>query len=224
MTASSQRELSSKPSICWRLNGTQARLEARDFQGAIDVAAPTCGLAHLKLRGQVITGWLLGVAIDAEPSDAYVRGNDLVVAYRETHTQPFSVQVSWRAADGPREGAVIVDATVSIQTRQWEAYPRVTVTSSLPGSQRVMLADSATLWRPLQLPWSYAEFSRPGDFTPDQIAEGDQSSWRFGEQFMERGVIRQLCLRGALISRTNDQAVAQRLRAELAVEQPPLTA
>jgi hypothetical protein len=224
MTASSQRELSSKSSTCWRLDGTQARLDAGDLQGVIDVAAPMGGLSQLKLRGEVVEGWLLGIAIDAEPSEAYVRGNDLVVAYRETPKQPFSVQVYWRVAGGHREGAVIIDATVSIQTRQWEAYPRVMVTSSLRSSQRRAIGDSAILWRPQQLPWSYAEVSRPGDFVTDQSDEGDQSSWRFGEQFMERGVIRRLCLRGAFIPRTNDQAVAKQLRAELAVEQPPLTA
>ena len=41
---------------------------------------------------------------------------------------------------------------------------------------------------------------------------------------MERGVIRRLCLRGALIPRASDQAAVERLRAAFVAEQPPLTA
>lgn len=224
MTASPQRKFVSTPSTCWRLEGLHARLDAGGLLGEVDVAAPARGLGKLTVRDVAVAGWLLGIGVEAESNDAYVRGNDLVVTYRETAERPFSVQIYWRVGAVRHDEALVLDATVSIQTRQWEAYPRVTATSSLAHSECIAFDDSAILFRPADRPWSYAEFSRSGDFILQPAADRDGSAWQFGEQFMERGVIRRLFLRGALVPRANDQAALERLRTALAAEQPPLTA
>jgi hypothetical protein len=213
----------------WRLEGEHAHLACDALQATIDVTAPHRGLAELSYRGVPIEGWLLGVEVESasSPSDAYIRGNDLVVVYREKPERPFSVQVYWSATAGPARDGMILDATVSIQTRQWEAYPRVMIASPIAQSEMIAIDAAAMVMRPAGVDWSYVEVTLPGDFALLSGGEGRRSQdahWLFGEQFMERGVIRRLRLRGAIVPRANDLGSACRLRDALAVEQPPLTA
>src|SRR5262245_17183183 len=127
MSASVSRDASTR----WRLDSRVAHLTGRDLQATRDVAAPERRLTESRFREAPVEGHLLGVQIgeraDAEPDDAYVRGNDLVVVYRETAAQPFSVQVYWSVGDAAPNGVAALDAVVSIQTRAWEAYPQVSV-------------------------------------------------------------------------------------------------
>lgn len=212
----------------WRLDGSTARFESRSFSAAVDVAAPHLGLSSLRYEGELVAGSLLGVAVDDlrsddAPSDSYVRGNDLVVAYRETDERPFSVQVYWSVAAAD-DGSLTIDATTSIQTRQWEAYPRVEVISTSPGSEFVELDETSILLRPANAAWSYAELALPGDFAGAHDVNACHSRWLFDGQFMERGVIRRLRVRGVLLERTHDLQATERAQASLAAEQPPLTA
>jgi hypothetical protein len=137
--------------------------------------------------------------------------------------------VYWSAAPLPAAAGVILDAVVSIQTRQWEAYPRVAVASSLAGAERVEVAAGVALLRVPGADWSYAEMALPEDFAGPAGAPGDAAApnatrWTFGDQFMERGVIRRLRVRAAILPRTGDEISAARLLAALRAEQPPLTA
>jgi hypothetical protein len=212
----------------WRLDGGTARFESQAFIAVIDVAAPRQGLNSLRYAGEAVTGSLLGVAVDDllgddAPSDAYVRGNDLVVAYRETSERPFSVQVYWSVALAA-DGGLVIDATTSIQTRQWEAYPRVAVTSTLAGSALVERDETSILLRPSGAAWSYAELALPGDFAGAHDASACRSRWQFDGHFMERGVIRRLRVRGALVARENDLTAIESARDLFAAESPPWTA
>lgn len=183
---------------------------------------------QLRYRGAALEGHLLGVEIEAEPADAYIRDNDLVVVYRETPDRPFSVQVYWSVSAAKPSGALMLDATVSIQTRQWEAYPRVTVTSMIERCATEVLDGGSIVVRPPGVDWSYGEATPPFDFVrraaPDNAGDHPQIAWTFGGEFMERGVIRRLRLRGAFVPRAGDGEHLQRLRAALLAEQPPLTA
>lgn len=212
----------------WRLEGSTARFESQAFSAVVDVSAPHRGLSSLRYAGGAVAGSLLGVAVDdlrgdELPSDAYVRGNDLVVTYRETEARPFSVQVYWSFALAD-DGSLVVDATTSIQTRQWEAYPRVAVTSTIGSSELVERDETSILLRPTAAPWSYAELALPGDFDAAHEASAGRSRWQFDGHFMERGVIRRLRVRGVLLGRDNDEKGAESFQAKLAAEQPPLTA
>jgi hypothetical protein len=210
----------------WTFDGRRAALACGPLSGVVDVTAPRGGLAALKYNGAALSGALLAVDIDGEASDAYVRGDDLVVTYRETPDRPFSVQLYWSAKAGEC-GELIIDATVSIQTRAWEAYPRVTVTSTLadaeigPGAE-----EGVALLRPPGADWTYAETALPEDFAlvePGTPA-GGTNVWTFADQFMERGVIRRRRVRGAFVPRDADLATAQRLAVSLRADEPPLTA
>jgi hypothetical protein len=220
MTATSSR------TATWRFDGRVAHLHCGRLRGAIDVAAPRGGLAQLEFQGAALAGHLLGVDVEAEPNDAYVRGNDLVVAYRETTEHPFSVRVYWSAEAAPDGEALILDAAVSIQTRQWEAYPEVSLESSIVGATPNWERDGVALVRPANVDWSYAETALPEDFAGSAIPAGPGSPtlWRFANNFMERGVIRQLRVRGAFVPRESDAAAARDLQAALRADLPPLTA
>lgn len=214
----------------WRLEGSRAILESDAIQAAVDVARPHLGLTELRLRGVSIEGWILGVdvAAPAPPGDIYVRGGDLVVSYQESEDRPFSVQIYWSLGESaPVPEALVIDGTVSIQTRQWEAYPRVSVTSHLAGAERIAIDAAATVVRPAGVAWSYIEVVPAEDFVqvaPSVDGSAVSSGWIYDGHFMERGVIRRLRVRGALVPRGDDLETAVRLRTHLLAEQPPLTA
>jgi hypothetical protein len=234
-------------SVCWTLEGTTARLQYAGLSGALELVEPWGGLHQLSYLGLTLRGWLLGVAAEATgdagdpltlptrpwtPSDSYVRGCDLVALYGETAERPFSLQVYWRVHEPAGGEDLTIDAIVSVQTRAWEAFPEVCVSSALTTEAvEIVRSDARVIGaalRPEGASWSYVETSPPGDFVASQVevVEGDMRriAWRFGRQFMERGVIRRLRLRAAFVPRQRDEERVKRLQAELASEEPPLTA
>ena len=232
----------------WRLQGDQAVLSAPSLDASIALQHPSRGLSALRIAGAAVEGGLLRV--DVQPPsltgalsdealsapwhvhDAYVRGCDLVATYREPLGQPLNVQIYWRVPSDGGEALSLLDAIVSIQTPHWEAYPSVSICSSLPADEVVTMPNlllyrtGEQQWRTGEQQWSYAEFSIPGDFTltPLNPPQGEIGArWQFGKQFMERGVIRRLHLRAAIIPRANDIATAAQLLSDLLAEHPPLT-
>jgi hypothetical protein len=240
----------------WTLDGSVARFTCGGLAGSVDVRAAHRGLHELEFDGAGLPGFLMGVRADAErvetlgqepaanlgaASDAYIRGQDLVATYRETEARRFTVQCYWRV--GPLSGGVggrpsaMVDAIVSIQTRQWEAFPSVSVSSAMPAEASQLLpkqvgggecGEMAILFSLPDRPWSYGETTYPGDFSMREVgAEADgvrRTRWSFGRKFMERGVIRRLRLRGVFASMEDDADTLRRLQRALAAEDPPLTA
>lgn len=226
MTTAKQTSLA-----CWRLDGSRAQLSAGGLSGAIDLQRPGLGLSDLRLNGVTIAGRILGIGVKSaaapadaatarwQPSDCFARGRDLVATYREPFGEPFNLQVYWRVIDG-RANEPLLDAIASIQTPLWEAYPGVCIGSSV-GTTDEAAAPAAWIAR-VGPQLSYVEISRPGDFL---LASGELGlNWRFGEQFMERGVIRRLHLRAGFTADKDAAAFANRLRQSLEAEQPPLTA
>lgn len=226
----------------WQLDGNTARLACGSLRATADLAAPQRGLALLHHGNAPLAGWLLGVTAQGdfaaagrsgaqsdrwEPSDAYVRGDDLVVAYGAGPELPFGMQIYWRAGELTSRRGVVLDAIVSIQTRAWEAFPEVSVTSALAINSADVDGDSVVL-RHLGLPWSYAEVAKPGDFKQDAFNMGNGNmgriAWTFGREFMERGVIRRLQIRGAFVPADDDGTIVEYLRESLQAEAPPLTA
>jgi len=222
----------------WQLEGIQARLSAGCLTAVLDVTRPFCGLINLHIDGDPVVGRLLSVGVEPaavtgaaseapwQAADAYVRGCDLVATYREPLGHPFNVQVYWRVVDDQRQQPPELETIVSIQTPRWEAYPCVTVESMLANGELVW-ADDTPMFR-FAANWSYAEIAPPGDFALTVVEPTVERvrgfQWRFGPQFMEKGVIRRLRIRSAIVPRQGDEVAARSLRAGLLAEQPPLTA
>ena len=220
---------------CWQLQDSRAALAGEYLCGTVDLRYPAHGIFELRVAGKPVRGCLLGVDVESaitndqttkpwEPLDAYARGRDLVVTYREPRGLPFYLQVYWRMHEPVAPHRAVIDAIVSIQTREWETYPGVTLASALEGEHTIAGADRLVTRRD---GWSFVEVAPPGDFelAPPQLNDGIEAPiWRYGNHFMERGVIRRLRLRGAIVPRDGDVAAAEQLQAQLVAEQPPLTA
>jgi hypothetical protein len=220
----------------WELDGERAVLHAGRLQGMIELPQPSQGLTALRVDGTAQVGWLMGVDVGSaetrgeskdqpwEIADVYIRGRDLVATYREPLEQPFNLQLYWRIIDA-LDGAAALDLICSIQTPLWEAHPGVTACSSMFETPAAIVGDG--LIAAGQGKWSYVEATRRGDFAPaaaERQGEFAGAYWRFGPQFMEKGVIRRLQVRGAFVPRDTAVRDAGRLAQELAKEEPALTA
>jgi hypothetical protein len=219
----------------WQLDGSRAILHAARLRGAIDLLHPCRGLTGLCIDGSALVGWLMAVDVVAtdgcgspcdqpwQIADVYIRGRDLVATYREPLEQPFNLQLYWRIVDA-LDGAASLDLICSIQTPLWEAHPGLTVCSSMFESPAAIAGDALVTGGHGK--WSYVEATRRGDFDPaasDGKGEFDGAYWRFGPQFVEKGVIRRLQVRGAFVPRDAVNRDACRLTQELAAEEPALT-
>jgi hypothetical protein len=226
----------SSKSDFWQLDGSRAMLHAARLSGAIDLLHPCRGVTGMCIDGSALVGWLMAVDVVAtdgcgspcdqpwQIADVYIRGRDLVATYREPLEQPFNLQLYWRIVDA-LDGAAALDLICSIQTPLWEAHPGVTACSSMFETLAVIVDDA--LIAAGHGKWSYIEATRRGDFAPT-AAEGQGefagAYWRFGPQFMEKGVIRRLQVRGAFVPRDAATRDASRLAQELSAEEPALTA
>jgi hypothetical protein len=152
-----------------------------------------------------------------------------VAVYAQTEPQSFTWQVYWRVS-APATDVVLLDVILSLQTPLLESFPRVATHSQLPAGEAsvVAAAGDCVLLRPTAGDWSYAEMTHPKDRGDWQLSSAADDQLRFerhlGGQFMEKGVIRRLRLRGAFLPRHNDLDLAAHYFALLAEETPPLTA
>ena len=220
----------------WDLDGKRAVLHTGQLRGMVDLTQPLRGLTAILVDGQAQPGWLMGVDVASaetrgvskdqpwEIADAYIRGRDLVATYREPLEQPFNLQLYWRVIDA-LDVAAAIDLICSIQTPLWEAHPSVSVCSSMFNAPAAIVGGSLMISN--DGPLTYLEVTRRGDFKPS--AAGGQGEypgafWQFGPQFMEKGVIRRLQLRGAFVLSDIARGAEARLASELEAEEPALTA
>jgi hypothetical protein len=211
----------------------------------VDLTQPSRGLVALQVDGKALVGRLMGVDVGSgetcgetkdqpwEIADAYIRGRDLVATYREPLEQPFNLHLYWRAVDA-LDGAPALDLICSVQTPLWEAHPSVTVESSIFESCSYANCNLPEKDLPFELMvakhpdlGAYIETSRQGDFSALSGSTkwlADCKHWQFGPQFMEKGVIRRLQLRGAFLADGDIKPAAVKLAQELAAEEPALTA
>jgi len=247
---------SANDSDTWRLDATRAILRTPQLTAGIDLLNPCAGLGQLVFQGTPIEGFALGVyvgmnvALSKEDlNDVFVRGNDLVATYAETDERPFSLQVYWRATVG-EQGTLLLDTILSLQTDLLESFPGLAVETQLPASAAWLLSDNqgaateiaipcdlpadqadSLLLRPTDGDWSYAETSHPEDRGESQIERCEDGSLllqrQLGGQFLEKGVIRSLRVRGVFLPRgenpERDIELATVCLASLATEEPPLT-
>jgi hypothetical protein len=234
----------------WQIDSNRAQLWTPQLTGVVDLQNPSRGLSQLLYQGQPVAGSLLGVLpsdatlfTDGEMCDQFVRGDDLVVTYRETRAQPFSLQIYWRATTDHR-GALVLDLILSLQTDLLESFPALTVQTELSADTVECLPSLETLTvtaeQPLELPaergeglllrqngaaWSYAETTHPEDREASRLVQANRLTLQrpLGGRFLEKGVIRCLRVRGVLLPRAQDVELATHHLEALAHAQPPLT-
>lgn len=240
----------------WRWDSTKASLQISCLSAGVDLLKPRAGLGEVVYNDDPIIGNVLGVnpgtsaaLSERDLSDVFVRGSDLIVTYAETNERPFSLQIYWRATVS-EQGAVLLDAILSLQTDLLESFPGIAVETKLPAAAILLLPDDAAamvrvladgeqhdlqaegmdslLLRPIHESWSYAEATHPEDRGESQIdrSQDDMISIQrqLGGRFLEKGVIRRLRVRGVFLPRENDLELAAHYLASLTTEQPPLTA
>ncbi|MDC0936864.1 hypothetical protein OAS39_11310 [Pirellulales bacterium] len=187
-------------------------------------------------------------ALRWEVEDAYVRGNDLVATYRPQEGMPFRWQVYWRVSPLGDSAAAGLDVVLSVQTPLLETWPAFEVASHLDahtvelldrdgvvvgsrGSSKVDGLESTTDFRFVFAQSdgrrSFAEMAHPADFGSCRVTwEGDsgvKTQWRFGTSFMEKGVIRRIQMRTAILPNDACATDARSQLEELVQRPPPLT-
>ena len=180
---------------------------------------------------------------------AFVRARDLMVSYPQSDDQPFACRLNWRVRQ-ENEEVVILDLIIYLQTNLLESFPRISLRSQVESEEVCRLEYDQTtsslestssnnadlprgdsgmvLVRPNESSWSYFELTHPEDATywEFSIASSEskctiQRSLR--ESFLEKGVIRILRVRGALLRRAKDMDLARTCLQSFAMEKPPLT-
>src|SRR5688572_26823400 len=150
----------------WHLQGAKAQVACGPLLAELDVERPMLGLRIVRLSVETVDGWLMGVDVSEDPSpgeqawlpsDVYTRGCDLVATYREPAGQPFHLEVYWRVLEPKRFMSGVLETIVSIQTRQWEAYPSIAVTSALEVSHAQIYEGGVNFLS--RHDWSYVEVS-----------------------------------------------------------------
>jgi hypothetical protein len=234
------RSSSSDPA--WAIVRNKAQLSFGSLKASVDVSRVEQGLVLASLDGRPVAGRLLALkAIQpatpddepgevelGSPDEAYVRGAELWCCYAERDDRPYNIQATWRAV-AVAEAELAVDLVVSINTRQWRLRPGVVVSSSLTGvggEPSLPTKDRAQFaWtRTLCDGWQYGEFPRPGDFAARPTIAAESSKWLFRSDFLERGVIRRLQIRGVFAQSQKCAVDWAERQARLADEPPPLSA
>jgi hypothetical protein len=196
----------------WQLHQHTASLADARFQAALRWSRPSDGLVDVKMADTPLTECrFLGIDIPptestAVPtsSDCYVRGAEIVVAYRATTGWPVQTDAVWRALTPTTSNGWIaaIELIVSVRTALLDSRPALSVQNSLAVQETWRLVDPAgphfeavglsqsrppLAWengpgcllfrlRPSDL--SYVEMVHPADFCHDALANEPEQPFR----------------------------------------------
>jgi hypothetical protein len=246
------RQTSTATTSPWQLAGSDAQLQIGSLHANVDLLQPACGLHQLSWRDASLAGKLFGVTGAKESAtptilatdgiDKFVRGCDLVANYPQCESQPFTLHIYWRLAKAESQ-LVILDAIVSLQTSLLECFPKAILTTELPASEAWIVpgdgaspeklaqqfnsfAPAGVLIRGAKNGWSYLEITHPDDSGEWRVTHSVTAKIEreLGGEFQEKGVIRRLRVRGAILSAENDLETAAQIIQDFSTSPPPLTA
>ena len=236
----------------WQLQSDQAQLKVGQFSACVDLANPQIGLQQINCDESVLAGQFLGISagkLESSQSlvvdEAFTRGTDLIACFAETKAQPYSLEVYWRAFKQDR--SYVVDLLLSVETNLLESFPSLLTQTQLVAEETCTVTSDGTaelitdfaqvspiqeaaclILRPPNSKWSYVEMPHPedlGETTASRDEQGRTTIRRIlAGSFMEKGVIRRLRIRGAVVPRKDDVQLATQLLNGLVTEAPPLTA
>lgn len=248
----------------WEFSGTsRARVQAGDFQGWLDPRFPALGFQEVTWKCQsMLAGWLAidvgrlerdGQSAEVEAlaiDEAYVRGRDLIVRYGLPTGRSTYPRLLWSVES--RDGYVVVELRVYLQTDLLASDPRVRVHCAFPlgtetatwdgqawqharkqetemASFGVNLNDASLRCHRLRIPGSSASCGLIVRGTTDAVTsihdEEDSLRWQcelFPES-LEKGVIRVGQVWGVLTSRDGDERRLVECLSTLQASKLPLT-
>ena len=241
----------------WQFHLPQASLRCGPFRASIDLTQPQRGLFDLVCgdRGN-LSAQLLGIDLPSQQAGAaailegYVRGSDLVAAYRPTDDWPVHVDARWKAtASSPDSTAALtVELVVSVRTDLLDSRPELAVTSVTASCETLSLVNAVegrfeplapgsrsgegrgcVLVRLPQAGISYVEMVHPADCHWDELEAFEESpggpmrmAHRLFLDPLEKGVILRGRVRGVLLSREDDCRLAADCYREFAASEPSL--
>lgn len=208
----------------WKVGVREAHIERGGWSGMLQPPLPSAGI-ELSNTDWDDTSWRL---LAANPSprhssaieEQYLRGDDLIVRYKQTEKDRFSYQLDWRSIPLEPESYFEfgIELWISIQTSLLDCHPTLELTSEVAGSTWEVFQDSDLMMitkkggQPLKSsqPTSPAAIMAKTDLGTVVLLvyRSDQSQVEYQEvkrksvrsirlfgQFMEKGVIRRARVR-----------------------------
>jgi len=187
----------------WQLQGHNARLHIAPLTAAIDLLRPALGLAELACEAHFLgNARVLGVELPSSAAvrtdsllECYVRGSDLVAAYKESDNWPVRVDATWRAGSSLVSNGPLarVELVVSVRTERLDSRPELSVQTAVPTGDVLRLVDAGNarfeslgrkgpcvidpeggpgclVFRLAGSDLSYAEMVHPTDFVEDRLS------------------------------------------------------
>ncbi len=178
---------------------------------------------------EIIDAVDLGVKRLAAPGvmpEVVCRQNSLHVRYQPTADRPVECHALWRI-----EPEGIFDLEVSALTPgKWSGLAVQTISQFSQGETVLLpgMTPNIVLFRPQGLEMTYAEFCHPDDgigvaSNSPASPSGQEVRFRLFGHDLEKGVILRGRLRGMVVPRPVDEAVARAAYARFLREPPPLT-
>ncbi len=231
----------------WRLENKKALLRNPTWTLELDVESPETGLSDLAISGpgpeqvpvfQRFGAKLLQIQSPNQDSigrpvceSVYVRGADLVATYRMSKAYEICWQIYWRELAAEEDTIGGIELIVSVQTDLLDSDPRLYVGSRIANSAFVSLEPAgALLARPPQVSFSYLELIHPADFSAVEVTSDGAdpptcaSRFHLFDDHLEKGVIRRARLRGLVLPRADDTAMATACYQSFLQSALPLTA
>ena len=212
----------------WQLDGSKAFLQTPQLSCQLDLASPSTGLTALRVKLNAkqavspLDAALMQLTLPSKktpPTDAYIRGNDLVATYAESADRCCRTQIYWRFAN--EADYFGVQLIVSVQTSRLDAAPGLTVTSRLPGPAQ--LVEEGTVVVPLpESDVCYAELI-DGSNVESTIVRGTRITNKLFPGSLEKGVIRRARILGSFLPASSSEQTARALHERLVRSAPPLT-
>lgn len=231
--------------MTWNLTGNEATLAEHALTASVTLDRPHGGLRRVSVPGQVFSVEnLLAVRVpsrpDADsPTEAYVRGRDLVIKYPPRDSDRVSHQIYYRVLHQPAG----IELVLSAQTDLLDSDPwmHVDVMGLGAGAKFVHMAESLVpvdrsmtwqasqpsvprffLFRPDASAVSHVTFVHPQDFDRAEVL-GDGIRFTVFPESLEKGVIRRASFQWRLLERDGDVEQANRLYEQAMIAAPPLT-
>lgn len=265
------------PRAVWQTEGKLARLNLPPLSGWLDLDRVDAGIARLSIAGRPLErvpgdqrrgaasgppaprpgeSAILGLELPGtagsslSPRECYPRQHDLLAWFSAREDWPVEVQAIWRGVQGGEKDvfATAVDLIIGVRSQTLESDPGLSVVSTLPASQ-AMVVGLAKGGAPLgpwdwasagatagaylfRLPgeWSYVEMVHPATRLASQSWPVDANRARLRHRLfsepaekLEKGVLLRAWIRGALVPQDEDMRRAARIYEAFAASEPPLS-